>query len=125
MFAFISSSATPYPLGVPLVCTQVRLDLNPMRSPPPEIYTQGIVEIKKYCRVRHRRFKEMITLFARPLNPMRGLPKGLGMRLNPKRLGPKTEAALGGEMGKLRLNDLEEVDRQLDEYVSQCLYYLI
>ena len=33
--------------------------------------------------------------------------------------------ALGGEMGKLKLKDLEEVDRQLDEYVSQCLYCVI
>ena len=36
---------------------EVRLDLNPMRSPPPEIFIKGVRMIKKYCKARGRKGK--------------------------------------------------------------------
>jgi internalin A len=89
----------------------LRLDNNPMRSPPIDLLSAGTATIMRYCRIRHARLVEIMLRL-----------RNVHFDLEEENFIPKAENILVGNTGYLTLEDLAELDDLVDNYVNFQFY---
>ena len=82
--------------------TDLRLDNNPMISPPPDLLPQGTVAIMRYCRIRAARFKEIKLRLV-----------NIGFGIEEPAFSPVAHRVLVENTGYLTPEDLEAFDLQV------------
>eukprot|EP00940_MAST-03C_sp_MAST-3C-sp2_P003164 g3164.t1 len=91
----------------------IRMDLNPLRSPPPGIMRAGIKQIAKYSQIRRRRIRSLFRLF-----------RAIEVKFDTGVLEPRASNVLKSGTGHLTDQDLDKIDRLVDSYVNAEFYKL-
>ena len=91
--------------------TDLRLDNNPMISPPPDLLPEGTTAIMRYCRIRASRFDEMTVRL-----------QNVGFEVDVDHFSPVANNALVGNTGYLTAEDLHSFDTSLDTYLNGAFY---
>ena len=91
--------------------TDLRLDNNPMISPPPDLLPQGTVAIMRYCRIRAARFSEIKLRLG-----------NIGFGIDDGAFSPVSRRVLVANTGYLTPDDLEAFDQQVDHFVNGAFY---
>lgn len=91
--------------------TDLRLDGNPLRSPPLALAARGREAIARYSQERDKRLKRLGDVLCE---------KGLLFRW--ERLRPVAQGVFAGDRGRLTDEDLSKFDRAVDRYINFDYY---
>ena len=97
-------------------CTKLKTlqcEFNPLRSPPPELLTQGLDVLRRYCDLRDKRIVSVQKVLT-----------DYGYDYDPNHLTPEAYRVLtsGKTTGFLTEDDLENFDKAVDRYLNGAYY---
>ena len=91
--------------------TALELGMNPMRSPPDEVWRRGIRAVGKYLRIRAERTNDIVGSLSRA-----------GFSIIPDRLTPITSGILEHGQFFLSTDDVAKFDASVDAYINGKFY---
>ena len=91
--------------------TDLKLDMNPLRSPPPDVMIEGADAVLAYSLEREHRIKELATLLRKAK-----------FEFDVASFTPTAIAVLSGEVGYLTQEDQAAFDKAVDRYVNGNFY---
>lgn len=89
----------------------LKIEMNPMRSPPMELLGEGIGPVIQYCRARSKRRDELQKLL-----------KKYNFSANIGRFGSRIKGILIGDTGFLTPNDLRDFDQWVDLHTNDKFF---
>ena len=91
--------------------TTLQVEFNPLRSPPPDLLSQGLDVLQRYCDLRDTRISDLQKLLT-----------DYGYEYDPGHLTPEAYRVLTGRTGFLTEDDLEAFDKAVDAYLNGPYY---
>ena len=89
----------------------MKIEYNPMRSPPMELVQEGMQTVMRYCRVRASRVNELKELLV-----------DAGFETDKSNYTPEAKKVLTGETGFLTPDDLREFDDAINCFLNGKYY---
>ena len=89
----------------------MRIEYNPMRSPPMDLVQEGMQTVMQYCRIRSSRVNELAELL-----------EEVGFETDVDNFTPEAKNVLTGETGFLTPDDLREFDSAVDSFCNGKYY---
>lgn len=89
----------------------MKIEYNPMRSPPMELVQEGMQTVMQYCRIRASRINELAELL-----------EDVGFETNENNYKPEANNVLTGETGFLTPDDLREFDDAVNSFLNGKYY---
>eukprot|EP00520_Triparma_pacifica_P016971 CAMPEP_0118642542 /NCGR_PEP_ID=MMETSP0785-20121206/5887_1 /TAXON_ID=91992 /ORGANISM="Bolidomonas pacifica, Strain CCMP 1866" /LENGTH=1549 /DNA_ID=CAMNT_0006534093 /DNA_START=130 /DNA_END=4776 /DNA_ORIENTATION=- len=89
----------------------MKIEYNPMRSPPMELVQEGMQTVMQYCRIRASRVNELAELL-----------EEVGFETDVTNYKPEAKNVLTGETGFLTPDDMREFDEAVDAFLNGKYY---
>ena len=89
----------------------MRIEYNPMASPPADVIAEGMAVVKQYCRIRRERMRELADILDE-----------YGFDTDIEHYAPQAHQALTGRTGFLTPDDQSDFDAAVDALVNGAYY---
>lgn len=90
---------------------EMKIEYNPMHSPPMELVQEGMQTVMQYCRIRASRVNELADLL-----------EEVGFETDVNNYKPEAKNVLTGETGFLTPDDMREFDEAVDAFLNGKYY---